>query len=109
MVQKLREILLTRYIGSILVALLCWQALIVLIENVVRILVWVINDQRAHTAFGSPHPSFPWDTLILSSVSIALYLLTAYLLAQWLYPADPPPSIRTDAADEPSPKLPDPS
>src|SRR5271166_4443320 len=25
MVQKLREILLTRYIGSIVVALLCWQ------------------------------------------------------------------------------------
>jgi len=40
MVEKLREILLTRYIGSILVALLCWQALIVLIENAVRIFFW---------------------------------------------------------------------
>ena len=109
MFQKLREILLTRYIGSILVALLCWQALIVLIENVVRILFWVINDQRGHTAFGSPHPSFPWDNLILSAVNITLCLLTAYLLAQWLYPADPPPSIPTDSMDEPSPEPPDPS
>ncbi len=46
MVQKLREILLTRYIGSILVALLCWQALVVVIERVVQTLFWVINDQR---------------------------------------------------------------
>jgi len=38
MVQKLREILLTKYIGSILIALFCWQAAASVIEVVVRTL-----------------------------------------------------------------------
>ena len=93
MVQKLRDILLTRYIGSILIALLCWQALIVGIEKVVRIVLCVIYSQRSHTAFESPQSLFPWDNLILSAVSIALYLLTAYVLAQWLYPPEVLPPV----------------
>lgn len=92
-VQKLRDILLTRYIGSILIALLCWQALIVGIEKVVRIVLCVIYSQRSHTAFESPQSLFPWDNLILSAVSIALYLLTAYVLAQWLYPPEVLPPV----------------
>jgi hypothetical protein len=36
---------------------------------------------------------FPWDNLILSAVSIALYLLTAYVLAQWLYPPEVLPPV----------------
>jgi hypothetical protein len=92
MVEKLREILLTRYIGSILIALLCWQALISVIEKLVQIVVWVINDQRAHASFESTHASFPWDSLILAAVDIALYLVTAYTLARWLYPSEALPS-----------------
>jgi ABC-type sulfate transport system permease component len=87
MVQKLREILLTRYIGSILIALLCWQPVVVLIENVVRTLFWIIDDQRSHSVLGSSHQPFPWDSLISSAVTIVLYLLIAYSLARWLYPA----------------------
>src|ERR1035438_7282584 len=94
MVEKFREILLTRYIGSILIALLCWQALIVVIEKVVQIVLWFINDQRAHTAFQSPHSLFPWDNLILSGVSVTLYLLTAYSLARWLYPQEALPPVQ---------------
>jgi hypothetical protein len=103
MVQKLREILLTRYIGSILVAALCWQALIVLIESAVQTLFWVINDQRTHSALESSHPTFRWDNLVFSAVTLTLYLLVAYALAQWLYPADPLPLTPADEEGEPSP------
>jgi hypothetical protein len=82
MIQKLREILLTRYIGSILIALLCSQALIVLIENISRTIFWVINYQRPHSAFEPSHSSFAWDNLIFSAVTIALYLVVAYALAE---------------------------
>jgi hypothetical protein len=107
MVQKLREILLTRYIGAILVALLCWQALVVLIERVVQTLFWVINDQRDHSALGSRYSAFPWDSLVFSAVSIALFLLAAYALARWLYPADPQPLTQIHGEDEPSTEQPE--
>jgi hypothetical protein len=92
MVEKLREILLTRYIGSILIALLCLQALIVLIEKIVQTLFWFIYDQRSHSVLGSSRSSFAWDNLIFSVVTGALYLAVAYALAQWLYPTDVIPS-----------------
>jgi hypothetical protein len=107
MVQKLREILLTRYIGSILVALLCWQALVVVIERVVQTLFWVINDQRDRSALGSPHSAFPWDNFVFSGVTITLYLLGAYALARWLYPADPLPLTPVDGGYEPSTEQPE--
>jgi hypothetical protein len=90
MAQKLREILLTHYIGSILVALLCWEAVIVVIQNVLRAVFWVVNDQRTHSAFETSHPSFPWDNIVFSAVTVALYVLVAYWLARWLYPANSP-------------------
>jgi hypothetical protein len=87
MVEKIREILLTRYIGSILVALLCWQALVVLVERVVQTMFWIINDQRTRSVLGGSHAPFPWERLISAFATISLYVLTAYWLARWLYPA----------------------
>jgi uncharacterized membrane protein (DUF4010 family) len=105
MVQKLRETLLTRYIGSILIALLCSQALIVLIEKIAQTIFWVINDQRSHSALEPSHSSFAWDNLIFSAVTCALYLVVAYVLAQWLYPTVAIPSPQSD--DELSPDQPE--
>jgi uncharacterized membrane protein (DUF4010 family) len=104
MVEKLREILLTRYIGSILIALLCSQALIVLIERIAQTIFWVINDQRSHSALESSRSSFAWDNLIFSAVTSALYLVVAYVLALWLYPVDavlPPQSDGDVVPDQP--------
>jgi hypothetical protein len=94
MVEKLREILLTKYIGSILIALLCSQALIVLIEKIVQTIFWVIYDQRSHSVLESSRSSFAWDNLIFSVVTGALYLAVAYALAQWLYPTNVSPSAQ---------------
>ena len=96
MVEKLREILLTRYIGSILIALLCSQALIVLIEKIAQTIFWVINDQRTRSVLGSSRSSFAWDNLIFSAVTCALYLVVAYALGQWLYPTEVVPSPQSD-------------
>jgi hypothetical protein len=84
MLKKIREILLTQYIGSILVALLVCQALIEMVVTVVRNGFWFFNSRRsAPVSSGTP---YPWDNLIFSLVSAALYLLIAYLMARWLYP-----------------------
>lgn len=96
MLTKIREILLTKCIGSILVALLAWQALVVLIENVLRSSFWLFNDLRGQSVLGSTRIPFPWDSLVFAAVTILLYLLFAYRLARWLYPGDPLPAQSED-------------
>ncbi|MGA2003825.1 MAG: hypothetical protein ABSG70_10610 [Terriglobales bacterium] len=97
MVQRLREVLLTRYIGSILIALLCLQGLINFVETLAKTLViWIINVQRVSQMIGSDRASYPWDRLVFAGVEIALYLPVAYWLAAWLYP----PTLSGAAAPE---------
>ena len=100
MVQKLREILLTQYIGSILVALLACNAVVTLTTTFVRDVFWVINDQRTRSVLGSLHPPFPWDNVVASAVTVALYLLIAYSLARWLHPAVAGVPIAAEAGSE---------
>lgn len=104
--NKVREILLTQYIGSILVALLGWQAGVEVITGVVRNGFWFVNHQRTQSVLGPSGTPFPWDNLIFSAVTAVLYLLTAYLLARWLYPATAPPAV-SDADAEQSPDQPE--
>lgn len=86
MLGKLREILLTEYIGSILIALLLWNALTEFVTRVSRIVSWIFNHRHQESVLGiwSTTP-FAWDRLLFSAVTIALYLGTGYALAKWLY------------------------
>jgi len=106
MLNRIREILLTQYIGSILIALLAVQAGSELISTVVRTGSWVFYEhQNASVLQRSSSMPFRWDALILAGVKIALYLLTAYGLAQWLHPGTTPISqdeIEGDSAPEAS-------
>jgi len=101
MLTKLREILLTQYIGSILVALLVWQAAIEVVSTLVRTGFWVFNHQRSQSVFRTTSTPFPWDNLVFSAVTLILYLLTAYVLASWLYSASRPVTELSPADDSP--------
>ena len=102
MFSKLREILLTQYIGSILIALLALQAAVEFVTRAVRTGFWIFNNRHSDSVLGgSSDAPFPWDNLIFSAVTFALYLLTAYALARWLYPAAVP--ITQVATDDESP------
>ncbi|HTW30544.1 MAG TPA: hypothetical protein VMD76_02635 [Candidatus Sulfotelmatobacter sp.] len=108
MFSKLREILLTQYIGSILIALLAVQALAELITTVVWTGFWVFNHSRADSVLGgSSSAPFRWENLISDGVKIALYFLTAYGLARWLYAAQAP-ITHDELEGEPSPEPTDP-
>jgi hypothetical protein len=86
MLKKLREILLTRNIGSILIALLAWQVMIEIVSTLVRIGFWFFTKLRSQSVSEPPGIPFEWNRLIVSIVTLALYLLAAYLIARWLYP-----------------------
>ncbi len=94
--------MLTQYIGSILIALLAVQAASELVVTVARTGSWIFYHHQAQSVLErSPSSPFRWDTLILSGVRIALYLLTAYGLAEWLHPA-PRPVPQDESQDGPS-------
>jgi hypothetical protein len=88
MLSKLREILLTNYIGAILVALFVWQAVAETVGILLRSGFWFYANHRSQSVMGvySSTP-YPWDNLIYTAISVVLYLLLAYALARWLYPA----------------------
>ena len=69
-------------------ALLVWQAAVEIVTRIVRIGYWF---------YYTPHPSmfaeysreqFHWDSVVLSIVRAALYLLAAYAVGRWLYSPD---------------------
>lgn len=81
--NKIREILLTEYIGAILVALLVSDAIIALITLLVGQIYWhVALAGRYHESLG--------HSVLTALVKMLLYLGSAYLLARWLYGAKPP-------------------
>jgi hypothetical protein len=100
MLSKLREILQTQYIGSILVALLVWQAAIEIVTTVVRSGFWYFNQRRSQSVLVPSGTPYPWDNFVFSAVTVALYLLTAYALALWLYPTTAPAAL-TDGPEQP--------
>ena len=107
MFSKLREILLTQYIGSILIALLVWQAAIEVVTTAARTGFWFSSHHHSESVLGgSSGAPFPWDNVIFAASTVALYLLTAYGLARWLYPpasTDAQPDVEGQPArDEPS-------
>jgi len=81
--NKIREILLTEYIGAILVALLCWGAITALIALLVGQIYWhVALAGRYHESLG--------HSILTTLVEMLLYLASAYMLARWLYGAKRP-------------------
>jgi hypothetical protein len=81
--NKIREILLTEYIGAILVALLVSDAIIALVTLVVGQIYW-----HASLAGHYYHESLG-HSILTALVKMLLYLGSAYLLARWLYGAKP--------------------
>lgn len=81
--NKIREILLTEYIGAILVALLTSEAIIALVTLLVGQIYW-------HAALAGRYHESLGHSILTALVRVLLYLGSAYLLARWLYGAKPP-------------------
>ena len=81
--NRIREILLTEYIGAILVALLVSDAIIALITLVVGQIYW-------HAAFAGRYHESLGHSILTTLVKMLLYLASAYILVRWLYGVRPP-------------------
>ena len=85
--NKIREILLTEYIGAILVALLVSDAIIALISLVAGQIFY-------HAFLASQAGRIPAESqlhsILTTLVKMLLYLASAYMLVRWLYGTKPP-------------------
>jgi hypothetical protein len=80
--RTIREILLTEYIGAIVIAVLVADAFSTLFTTLVAQISYHVHFEK-HTS-----PKFELSTtypLFSTVTKIGLYLAIAYLLARWLY------------------------
>jgi ABC-type lipoprotein release transport system permease subunit len=83
--RTIREILLTEYIGAILIGVLIADAIGALIITGVNQISY--SMQSRHNPVLNSHRLSMTYSVLDSVVRAALFLLVAYLLARWLYPA----------------------
>ena len=90
MIRTIREILLTQYVGAILVALLALQAIGVLLSTLVGNSVRYWQVLRDRSLMAGSLPPFPWLNLVSPLLLIVFYLIASYALAWWLFRTSPP-------------------
>lgn len=88
--RMIRKILLTEYIGAILVAVLVADGLTALIAATVAQISY--DAQARHNpALAAHHLSMTYS-LLDAVIKAAIYLIVAYLIARWLYSTETPKS-----------------
>jgi H+/Cl- antiporter ClcA len=86
--RRIREILLTQYIGAIVIGMLLAQALTGLVSLLVQPVIWYQQVRESHSVMDRGLPPFPWSKLLPLAITIALYVIVSYLLVTWLYPVE---------------------
>ncbi len=83
--KRIREILLTQYIGAITIGFILGEATVRLVNELTNAVgtYWAIQQVR-ESVLGGPR-SFPWTNFITAMVSVALQFLAGFLLLRWLY------------------------
>ena len=82
---KIREILLTQYIGAIVVALLVVDAVSNAVALIGGTLTWMFT-RRSTSVLMESYPGFDWGKVVIPPAAhAALFALAAYLLVRWLY------------------------
>jgi ABC-type sulfate transport system permease component len=89
--RVIREILLTEYIGAILVAVLIADAFSAFISTAAGQLSYYLHFGR-HAPVLNGHGFSTTYSLLGALTRVVLFLVSAYLIARWLYPGKNPPS-----------------
>lgn len=96
--RKLRQILLTEYIGAIIIGFLLAQALAATISTIVQTISFYLEGRRA-SVFGG-RGGFEFGALVPPAISVILEVLTAFILLYWLYWSGDAPAERETTEPE---------
>jgi len=94
--KKLREILLTQYIGAITIGLVLAQSIFGFVNAFVQAGATYIALRQARSVMARV-PGFSWQNFITSMVTVFLYAVICFLLIRWLY-SDPAVEAKEDSA-----------
>jgi|ERR1700739_1812916 hypothetical protein len=99
--KRLREILLTQYIGAIVIGLVAAQGVIEAMGVATLPLRWYLGSHNAKTqsVLFNEQPRalpFPWESTLSGLTTVLLYFAASFLIAQWLFPAD----LTTDSSQK---------
>ena len=83
--NKIRDVLLTQYIGAITIGLVFAQAVFGFVNAFVQVGATYIAIQQARKSVFERVPTFSWHNFIISIVTVSLYVLICFLLIRWLY------------------------
>ncbi|MGD1100875.1 MAG: hypothetical protein ABSA59_02320 [Terriglobia bacterium] len=103
MLQKLRQILLTQYIGAIVTAIVAAQCVQTFVSLMISIL-WhmaIVWRTPASLLGESPDKGFDWAITIYSLINGLLNAAVVYGLIRWLYFGHQPIVLPDGAAPEP--------
>jgi len=89
--SRIREILLTQYIGAITIALVAAQGLTAIVNLATIPLRWYLefHNPGSQSVLFNATPRqipFPWQGALMGATGVVLYLGVAYGLLRWLYP-----------------------
>ncbi len=82
--RKLRQILLTEYIGAIIIGFLLAQALAATISTIVQTISFYMEGRTRSSVFGG-RAGFEFGALVPPAISVILEVLVAFVLIYWLY------------------------
>ena len=88
MLERIRKVLLTDYIGAIVLAILAADVVTSTIRFVLTPIAFWAGRREYGDVVGYP-VSFPWGNLVLPGVTAALNAFVVYLLLRWLYLTKP--------------------
>jgi hypothetical protein len=80
---KIREILLTQYIGAVMVGLVLAQGVSALVTGITQSGAEYWVAQHSRSAFANAE--FSWRGLLVSAIRVLLYLVISLALIRWLY------------------------
>jgi hypothetical protein len=83
--RTIRRILLTEYIGAIVIAVLIADACSAMFTTAVEQITYHLYFSKLDIS--QSHRLSTTYSVLGTSTRVALYLISAYLLVQWLYPA----------------------
>ena len=97
--RRIREILLTDYIGAIVIGMLISQALFGAISLLGQAIAWY---QNSSSAFDRGSSAFPISSLLSPALTSVLYIVVSYLLFSWLYASSANPANNAQAQEPPA-------
>lgn len=98
--SKLKAVLIERYIGAIVVAMLIVDGLQNLLGIIVYPLQYVLLRKSKQSPFNLPEQPLDPAVLMLGICRAAIPLIVAYILISWLYLRREVPSGPTEETDQ---------